>query len=139
MIKRTISFVIFLLLCAAFFFYYWSGGLIANSPTDMLAAAAGFLEDVGGGRVENAYAHTSASFRKEHTPEQFREILDKYPLLKSRPKRQVEGYTTKAPWTHGSATYDVTLLVGKESLPVQLQLVTEEAVWKVDNLTVRTR
>src|SRR5436305_15171631 len=103
MIKRSILFVIFLLLCAAFFFYYWSGGLIANSPADMLGAATGFLEDVGGEQIQNAYAHTSARFRSEYTPEEFRELIDKHPLLKSRPIRQVRGYTISTTWTHGSA------------------------------------
>jgi hypothetical protein len=136
MIKRSIPFLIFLIVAAAFFYYYWSGGLIANSPTDMLATAKSFLEDVGAGRIDNAYGRTSASFRMQHSPEQFRSLLDKYPVLKTSTTRNMNGYEVVPTWTRGTAEYNATLLQAKESLPVRLRLVTEEAVWKVDELAV---
>jgi hypothetical protein len=139
MIKRSIPFLIFLIVAAAFFYYYWSGGLIANSTTDMLATAKSFLEDVGAGRIDNAYARTSAAFRRQHSPEQFRSLLDMHPLLKTSATRQMNGYHIAANWTRGTADYDVTVLQAKASLPVRLRLVTEEAVWKVDELAVEAK
>src|SRR5437588_2147599 len=99
MVMRLLAFLCFLIFCAAFFFYYWSGGLIANSATDMLATANGFLDDVGGSRLESAYARTSERFRKEHTPEQFRALIDNTPLLKSPSSRQIKDYQVAATWT----------------------------------------
>ena len=139
MVMRLLAFLCFLIFCAAFFAYYWSGGLIANSPTDMLATAKSFLEDIGAGRIDNAYGRTSASFRNHHSPEQFRSLLDKHPVLKTNTTRNVNGYEIISTWTRGAAEYNVTLLQAKESLPVQLRLVTEEAVWKVDELAVRAK
>jgi hypothetical protein len=139
MIKRSIPFLIFLIAAAAFFYYYWSGGLIANSPTDMLATAKSFLEDISAGRVDNAYGRTSASFRRQHSPEQFRSLLDKHPLLHTTATRQMDGYDIAPTWTRGTAEYKVTLLQAKASLPVRLRLVTEEAVWKVDELAVEAK
>ena len=139
MIKYIIAFIFLVLFSAAFFFYYWSGGLIAHSTTDMLASANVFLEDVGAGRSDNAYARTSSRFRKEHSPEQFRALIGKQPLLKSQPTRQIDGYSVTRSWKQGKADYRAILRVAKESVPVKLTLVTEEAEWKVDDVAVEAR
>ena len=139
MITRLLAFLCFLVFCAAFFFYYWSGGLIANSTTDMLATANGFLDDVGNGRMESAYARTSARFRQEHAPEQFRALIDKNPLLKSQPSRQIKEYSVTATWKRGTASFHAILQMAKESQPVELRLITEEAAWKVDDLLVTAK
>jgi len=105
----------------------------------MLATANGFLDDVGNGRMESAYARTSARFRQEHAPEQFRALIDKNPLLKSQPSRQIKEYSVTATWKRGTASFQATLQVAKESQPVELRLITEEAAWKVDDLLVTAK
>ncbi len=139
MIKRTIAFLLFMMFAAAFFYYYWSGGLIANSTTDMLVTANSFLADLGAGRTEAAYTRTSTSFRKEHSLEQFRSLIDRHPILKSGAARQINGHDVRPTWLRGTADYNVTLVEGKQSLPVHLQLVTEEAVWKIDEVAVAAK
>ena len=136
MVIRLLAFLCFLIFCAAFFGYYWSGGLIANSATDMLATAHGFLDDIGNDRMEGAYARMSARFHKERTLEQFRALIDKYPVLKSQPTRQMKEYQLTGTWTGGKASFAANIQAAKESLPIKLSLVTEEAVWKVDDLVV---
>ena len=137
MIKYLLASAGLLLLGGAFFFYHWQGGLIRLSITDMLASANGFLDDIGAGRIDSAYARTSANFRKVRTADQFKALVDKHPPLKEQPTRKIGGYSVTTTWIRGSATYHATLQVAKESLPVKLGLVTEEGQWKVDDLAVQ--
>jgi hypothetical protein len=133
-VKRALLFFLFVVFCAAFFFYYWKGGLIAMSTTDMLSTAGAFLDDIGAGRIDSAYARTTNNFRARHSLTQFRALIDEQPLLKEPAARQLGDYDLKTRHhIQGNATYRCVLQAAKTSLPVKLVLTTEQAEWRIED------
>jgi hypothetical protein len=99
--------------------------------TEMQASqtlAQSFLDDVGNGRLDEAYAETSQGFRQRTTREQFGALVEKYPALKGASGMP----QPSSAMTPTAATFTVALSGPNGSVTVTVHTVKEGTQWKVD-------
>jgi hypothetical protein len=136
--------VLLIVLTCAGIVYYWTRSVtglvssVAKTVTDMQAAhqvGESFLADLGQGRIDVAYAATTADFRKGQTKEQLRQYVDGFPLLKQPTTR----WLTLTQTAGTLVTFEVSLTGQKpgEALHGSIRLAKEGDTWKVDHFSLQ--
>ena len=97
------------------------------------AAAEEFLADIAGGQVDLAYSQTTKDFQARQTLQEFRALIDKNPILKTRSSSFLGSQSI----TGTRAVFRATVSApdGK-TLNCTVTVVKEGDTWKVDRLTV---
>jgi hypothetical protein len=115
---------------------FWGLRTAMSTLPALQTSANAFLDDLGAGRVEAAYARTSVGFQANQTLAQFRAMVDQYPALKEHTSRSVN-------WVHVSqqlggpiGTVQATVLSAHNSLSFTLTFVQEGEEWKVERFAV---
>ncbi len=109
-------------LVLAFIFFRQTRGL-TNFLTD-------FFGTIALGRMDEAYANTTAHFQQTTTKQQFRK------WAKQKKIQQFKRLTLPMPKIEGDRyTLDLTIIIesGRE-IPVSLSLVRQDKTWKIDAL-----
>jgi len=115
---------------------YWG---VRAFQTDLPAAAAAadaFLDFLQRGRTDDAYAATSAGFRGDQTPEQFRAFVGRFETLAAHTSRTTNGVRLFHGPEGKQVFVQVTLHAPNNATTCTLLLVDEGDAWRVERITV---
>ncbi len=114
----------------------WGIKSTASNVSDTQVCANSFLDEIQQNRIDSAYAQTSTGFKRNHTPEQFTNLVTEYPALSSHTSRTLGGVSVFAQPGGSVATVQMTVVSSNNSLSFTLSLVQENGQWKVDSISV---
>jgi hypothetical protein len=101
--------------------------------SDAQFVAQGFVNDLGAGRIDQAYSATSQGYQARQTKDQLKALVDKNPALKN--SNATAFITNQAPGaTRMNAQVTATGTAG--SVNCTVQLIKEDGQWKVDGFTI---
>jgi hypothetical protein len=107
--------------------------MMADMQTGMQTAQT-FVDDLGNGRVDEAYDSTTKDFQAKQSLEKFREFVDKHPAL----KKQASSVPGNNPnMTPGRCVLPY-VVNGQDGSTTRctVQVIKEDEKWKVDRFTV---
>src|SRR5438876_1099271 len=100
------------------------------------AAAEGFFADLQAGRVDEAYAGTTAGFKAGMSLEQFRGLVAAFPAMKTHTSRTVQLGTINRGTGGDVAIFKVALQAPAGATNCTLTLTKEGGAWKVHHLSI---
>jgi hypothetical protein len=119
-------------LAGVFWFAYLRDRTPAITPDEAKEKAATFLDEIRAGRVDNAWAGTSADFKSMYGRERFRQYVKSKPVLKRPAEFEACEFKTEGDLRTAECTFRSSS--GKGSIKVVLNV--DEGVWKVGRLSV---
>jgi hypothetical protein len=133
---------VLLLVCGGVVFYFMNrvgqafGPQLQAQGELMMAdgAAQQFLNELGGGLIDQAYGSTTAGFRDKQTLPQFKKFVERNPLLTKFITAEHDP-VNNAPGAR-QLTLKYTLTGDGGPLGVTVQVVKEGEDWKVDSVSV---
>jgi hypothetical protein len=129
---RPVRWVVIVSLLAAALWLWWVGPLAWFGPT---STAQRFCDDLGAGRVEEAYARTSLAYRRDHSLQHLRAFLEEHRALDTR--QAPHGRAVSLAWPSGSSrvTASVSAHSPQGAVSLTMTLVQEDGEWRVDGIS----
>jgi hypothetical protein len=110
-------------------------GFVKDLPA-ATAVSDQFFDALQQGRIDDAYALTSAKFRAEQNREEFAQFLKKFETLTRHTSRTQNGFRIFHDGSGKRAFIQTTLHAPNNALTCTLVLIEEAGTWKVEQLTV---
>jgi hypothetical protein len=99
----------------------------------VLAGSDAFLDELGRGRIDEAYRATAPAFQAAVTPDRFRAIVAQYPVLTKQDRRTVGNYRIQ---NFSTGTVQYTIANANNSVSLTLVLGKIDGRWKVLGLNL---
>jgi hypothetical protein len=114
---------------------YFGKRMFAELPAAQQTADV-FLADIAAGRLDEAYARTSQTFRTATSLEQFKKFVGRFPALTQNTSRSYTGFFINQTNDRVQATLPGTLGGPQESLSFTIIVVKEGDEWKIEQFNV---
>jgi hypothetical protein len=114
---------------------YWGKGAFAEIQKAEAEADA-FMDLVGSGKLDEAYAAAAPAFRSKVTREQFGDTIKKYPAFEKQTRRSVGGIRINANPQGTRAFIQYNIANPSNTLSLMLVLVRADGRWKVESLNL---
>jgi hypothetical protein len=122
---------------------YWIGqeSFSRTGHENPKITATSFLDDLGAGRIEAAYARTSAGFQACHSAESLRELLNQSPQLRDAESVAARGeLVTIRPCTDETDSWSCQVWTREGQLAICLKIITEHGQRRVSTcLAVKSK
>jgi hypothetical protein len=114
---------------------YWGSGALADLSKAQNEADA-FLNLIGAEKLDEAYAATAPAFRSKVTPEQFRDLIKKYPAFTKQTRRSLGGMRIYARPEGTQAQIQYNLASPNNTLSLMMVLVKVNGRWQVESVNL---